>query len=233
MEKAVVLVSGGLNSAVAAVAAREQYELCLLHVGWAHRAAERERACFDQLASHLRVERTLVADMSWMAGLGGNSRTSRKMSIEDATALREETPSTYVLGLMPMFLGVASVWAGSVGARRIILGTSEDHGVAGPAISQYYPEYRREFLQTFNLMMEYGKPHDRELLLECPLADMTRQEVVLLGRRLKLPFDKTWSCYRSSDEPCGKCLACLTRATGFLRANVPDPLFLEPARKGG
>ena len=100
----------------------------------------------------------------------------------------------------------------------------------GPAISHLYPDYRREFLQTFNLMLEYGKPSGRELLVEAPLAELTRQEIVLLGRRLKLPFEKTWSCCRTGDEPCAKCLACATRAAGFLRAGIPDPLLLaEPA----
>lgn len=229
MEKAIVLVSGGLNSAVAAAVSREQYDVHLLHVQWGHRTADRELACFEQLAAWLRVEQKLVADMSWLASFGGNARTNRKVSIEDLSTLGNATPSTFVPGLMPTMLSAASAWAASMGAKRVIVGTSEDHDVPGPAISQLYPDYRREFLQTFNLMLEYAKPRNRELLVEAPLAELSRQEVVLLGRRSKLPFEYTWSCYRDGDDPCGKCLGCTTRAAGFLRSSVPDPLLLQPA----
>ncbi|HOQ87948.1 MAG TPA: 7-cyano-7-deazaguanine synthase [Phycisphaerae bacterium] len=230
MDKAVVLVSGGLNSAVLAAIAREQYEEHLLHVAWGHRAAERERSCFEAIAAHLRIERTLTADLGWIASLGGNSRTSRKIPMEEPTSLGKEVPSTFVLGLVPAMLAAAATWAGAIGAKRILIGTSEDHGVPGPAMSSFYPDYRREFVQTFNLMLEYAKPHGRELLVEAPLAELARQEVVLLAKRLKLPVEKTWSCYRDNDEPCGKCVGCTTRAAGFLRANIPDPLLLEPAK---
>lgn len=229
MDKAVVLISGGLSSAVAAAVAREQYELALLHVSWGHRSAERESACFEHLVGSLRADQKLMADMSWLSSLGGNSRTSRKMAMEDMSSMGAETPSTFVPGLLPAMLGLAATWAGSVGAKRIIFGTSEDHAVPGPAISRLYPDYRREFVQTYNLMLDYAKPRGRDLLVEMPLAELNRQEVVLLGRRLKVPFDRTWSCYRNNDEPCGKCLGCVTRAAGFLRAGVPDPLLLETA----
>jgi len=231
MDKAIVLLSGGINSAVAAATAREQYEAYLLHVSWGHRSGQRELACFERIAAHLRIERTQVTDLGCMSGFGGNSRTSRKVPMEDFSALGKQVPSTFVLGLIPAMLSVASAWAGAVGAKRILIGTSEDHSVPGPPISRLYPDYRREFLQTFNLMIEYGKPPGRELRVEAPLAELTREEVVLLGHRLKLPFEHTWSCYGNNDEPCGKCLACSTRASGFLRAGIPDPLLLEPAAK--
>lgn len=231
MDKAVVLVSGGINSAVAAAVAREQYDAHLLHVAWGHRSAERELTCFESIAAHLRIDQTLVAQMAWLSSFGGNSRSTRKALIEEMSALGPETPSTFALGLIPTMLGVAATWAGAVGAKRIIIGTSEDYDVAGPRISKLYPDYRREFVQTFNLMLEYAKPKARDLAVEAPLAELTRQEVVLLGKRLKLPFDKTWSCYRGNEEPCGKCLGCATRTAGFLRAGLPDPLLLEPAAR--
>lgn len=232
MDKAVILVSGGINSAVTAAIAREQYEVHLMHLAWGHRSAEQELTCFNQIAGFLQADRKLVVEVGFMASLVNNSRTSRKMSIEDLAALGKQAPSTFVLGLTPAMLSLAATWAGSLGAKRIMIGTSEDHGVPGPAISDLYPDYRREFLQTFNLMLAYGKPPGRELLVEAPLADLNRQEVVLLGRRMKVPFEATWSCYRDTDEPCGKCLGCMTRAAGFLRAGIPDPLMLESAGKG-
>ncbi len=231
MDRAVVLFSSGINSTVATAVAREQYEPALLHIAWGHRTADREFACFEQLAAALRIERTMVAELSCMAAFGGNARTSKRQAIDDANALGKDTPATFALGLMPAMLSLAAAWAASMGARRIIVGTSEDYGLPGPLISGLYPDYRHEFVQVFNLMLEYAKPAGRELLVEAPLIDLTRPEVIKLGARLNVPWERTWSCYRNSDNPCGRCLGCANRANGFLRAGVPDPLLLEPVTK--
>lgn len=228
MDKAVVLLSGGINSSVAAAVAREKYELALLHIAWAHRTAERELAAFEQITAALQIEQTLVVDLHCMAIFGGNSRASKRIPIEDANALGRNVPTTFMLGLIPSMLSLAATWAGSIKAKRIILGTSEDHRISGAAISELYPDYRRDFIQAFNLMIQYAKPPDRDLVVETPLIDLGRPEVIQLGKRLKVPFDKTWSCYSNNNQPCGRCLACVSRATGFIKAKIPDPLLLEP-----
>jgi len=229
MDRAVVLLSGGINSTVAAAVAREKYELALLHIAWAHRTAERELAAFEQIAAAMQIEKTLVADLHCLAIFGGSSRVSKRLPIEDANTLGRNVPATFMLGLMPSMISLAAAWAGSIKAKRILLGISEDHRTSGPAISELYPDYRRDFLQVFNLMLHYAKPPERDLIVEAPLIDLSRPEVVRLGEQLKVPFDKTWSCYGNNNQPCGRCLACVTRATGFLKAGVPDPLLLEPA----
>lgn len=227
MDKAVVLCSGGINSSVAAAIMREQSTPALLHVAWAHRSSDRELLAFQQVAAALRIEKTLVAELSCMSAFGGSARVSKRLAVEDATTLRKEPPATYMLGLMPSLLSLAATWAGSIGAKRIIVGTSENHGVPGPVISELYPDYRRDFLQAFNLMLQYAKPPDRELIVEAPLLDLTRAEVIQLGARLSVPFERTWSCYSNNDHPCVRCWACTSRATGFLQAGIPDPLMLE------
>lgn len=231
MDRAVILFSGGINSAVAAALARENYEPALMHVAWGHRTADREAACFEQLAAALRVERTIVAELPCMAMFGGNARVSKRFAIDDANALGKDTPATFALGLMPAMLSLAAAWAAAIGARRIIVGTGEDYQLPGPALSALYPDRRREFLQVFNLMLEYAKPPGRELTVEAPLIDLPRLEVIRLGHRLHVPWEKTWSCYRSTDAPCGRCLGCANRANSFLKAGLPDPLLLEPAAR--
>lgn len=233
MDRAVILASGGINSSVAAALAREQYEPALLHVAWGHRSADRELAAFEQVALALHLERTIVAELSCMAIFGGNARVSKREDVEDATVLERRTPATFMLGLMPSMLSLAAAWAGAIGAKRIIVGTSEDHGIPGPAVSELYPDYRHEFLQVFSLMLSYAKPPERELTIEAPLIELTRAEVVRLGQRLNVPFEKTWSCYRNNESPCARCRPCVTRAAGFLRSGIPDPLFVETAPSAG
>ena len=229
MIQSVVLTSGGINSAVAAAVAREQGEPALLHIAWGHRAAEHELAAFEAIAATLRIEKTMVAELSCMAVFGGNSRASKRLPVDDAGTLTGgETPSTFAFGLIPAMLSLAAAWAYVLKAKQIIIGLSDDHGDLGPKVSELYPDHRQEFLQTFNLMLEYAKPPKRELVVEAPLIDLTRAEVIRLGERFKIPFDKTWSCYRENERPCGRCQPCATRAAGFIRAGLPDPLLLEP-----
>ncbi len=229
MDKAVILVSGGINSAVAAAAARDQYDLAMLHVAWGHRAAERERDAFQQIAAALRPEHTLVIDLAPITLRGGNARVNRRAAVEDAATLTGATPATFALGVMPAMLAAAAALAGSLGAARILIGTSEDHQIGLPPHGQLYPDCRREFISAFNLMLHYAKTPHQPLLVEAPLIDMGRPDVIRLGDQLRVPFEKTWSCFRDNDTPCGRCLPCVTRAAGFLRAGIPDPLSLTTA----
>jgi len=229
MDKAVVLASGGINSSVAAAVAREEYEPALLHVAWGHRAADRELIAFQQIATALRIEKTMVAELSCMAMFGGNARVSKRLSVVDTGPPGNKPPPTFMIGLLPSMLSVAAAWAAALRAKRIIIGISEDHGVPGRPISEVYPDYRIEFLQTFNLMLSYAKHPEVEILAEAPLIDLTRTEVIRLGQRLGVPFERTWSCYKSDEKPCGLCRACATRAAGFLSARIPDPIMLEEA----
>ncbi len=230
MDRAVLLLSGGINSTVAAAVAREQYELALLHVAWGHRTAERELAAFQEVAAALRIEQTLVADLSCMAAFGGNARTSRRIAIEDASVVGRSTPATFALGLLPGMLSLAAAWAAGLRASRILVGVSENGGTLPTPISKLYPDRRREFVQAFNLMLHHAKVPDRDLLVEAPLIDLTRAEIVKLGQRLKAPFDRTWTCYANNHTPCHRCIACVNRETGFFQAGIPDPVVLEAAR---
>jgi 7-cyano-7-deazaguanine synthase len=229
MEKAVVLVSGGVGSLVAAAAAREQYELALLHVAWGHRSAERERACFDHLAGWLRSDQSRAVDLSCMQLIAAGARVGKKHAIEDAGTLSPDAPGpppSFTPGLLPTLLSLSATWAAQIGARRIILGSSENHATSRLAISQLYPDYRRELLQAFNLVLCYFTSREAQLVVEAPLLELTRAEVVRLGDKMGVPFEQTWSCMAASDRACRRCIACQTRITGFVQANVPDPLLV-------
>jgi 7-cyano-7-deazaguanine synthase len=228
MDKAIVLVSGGINSAVAAAVSSEQYETAFLHVAWGHRTADRELAAFQQLCGSMKPHASLVLEMDCLAAMGGSARSHKRHAIEDAAALTRSTPGTFMLGLMPSMLGLAACWAGAIQAKRIIIGTGENYDVGGPMIGELYPDHRREFIQAYNLMLLYARAANREISVEAPLLEMNRPDVLRLGQRLDVPFEKTWSCYRTGDRPCGRCYPCTVRAAGFVRAGVPDPLLLEP-----
>lgn len=229
MDKAVVLVSGGINSAVAAAVAREHYETSALHFSWGHRCAGRERAAFEEVTSFLDFDKKLVLDFEQLGEIGANARVNRRMAIEDAATLTQATPATFAAGVLPAMLSVAAAWADRLNAARIIVGLSEDHRVPLPPVSKLYPDHRIEFIQAFSLMLRYALPAERGITVEAPLMELSRSEIVLLGNNLGVPFAKTWSCYTNSDTPCGRCRPCVTRTAGFLEARVPDPLSPQPA----
>jgi 7-cyano-7-deazaguanine synthase len=221
-QRAVVLVSGGVNSCVAA-SLKEPYEPALLHVRYPHRAAEREAECFDRIAEHLHVEHKLMADLDHLAHVGGNARVDRKLPIEDAATLTDHSANTYVPGLMPAMLSLAFQWAHVIKATKIVVGASENLGPPGPPTANLYPDCRREVFQVFDELMRLARPGLEPIALSLPLIQLTRPDVVRLGQRLEAPLESTWSCYASNETPCDQCYGCVTRTRGFIEAGQPDP----------
>jgi len=224
MKTAVVLMSGGVYSAVTACVAKEEYELALLHVSFGQRCEERERRAAEEIAGHLKAPHTLVTELPFVAQVGGNARVDRKIPIEDAAAIGPHVPNTFVPGLMPSMLGIATGWAAQLRAERIFVGVTETIAIASQPGRTLYPDYRREFFQRYGYLLETALPERIKVKVEVPLIDFSHKDTVLLGLRLKTPFHLTWSCYRNDDEPCGTCYGCAVRSQAFAAAGAVDPL---------
>lgn len=227
-EKAVVLCSGGMNSAVAATVAARDHELALLHARFEHRAATREEECFNKQVASFDATASLCIGMPHVEQIGGNARVSRKLPIEDAMAIGEGRSTSHIPGLIGSLLGAAFQWASVIGATKIFLGVSEDLGPPGPRTGSIYPDYCREYIELCKHAYRFASEH-KPISIETPVIDLSRTEIVKLGNRLGTPFDLTWSCISSASEPCGGCLGCATRNRGFLDAALPDPVICEPA----
>ena len=221
---AVVLCSGGLNSAVAACATAAEQQTALLHVKFGHRAARRESDCFEALARSLAPHQQMILDMPHLAQIGGSSRLSRKIQMEDALAIGEGGARSYIPGLVGTLLGAAFQWASVIGATRIVLGIAEELGAPSPRIATLYPDYAREFLELSRHAYACASPK-KTVNIDVPLIDLDRTKIIKLGQRLGTPFEATWSCIANNDEPCGACIGCATRIRGFAEAGIPDPAF--------
>lgn len=228
-DKAVVLCSGGLNSAVVTSIAVQDQAVALLHVRFGHRAADREAELFEKQADFFELRERLVIDMPHFSVIGGNARVSRKRQIEDALAIGEGHSNCYVPGLIGALVHAGHTWATTIGANKILLGMSENLGPPGPKTCKIFPDYSQEFLQLCNHLIRETSPW-RSVAVEAPLIDLDRAEIVKLGHRLSTPFDLTWSCMSSGTAPCGGCIGCATRNRGFLDAGVPDPIMLATAQ---
>ena len=230
-EKAIILNSGGLNSAVLTSLAPDEHELAMLHVRIGHRAENQESGLFEKQADHFEAAERLVVEMPHFEQIGGIIRVGHDRFADDALTLGESASNACIPGLIGSLVQAAFTWAHTNGATKVFLGICEWPGPPGPQAVANFPEYSRDFALLCRHLYAAGAP-DRAITLETPLIDMNRADIIRLGRRLQTPFELTWVSLASGEAPCGNCLGCATRNRGFLDAAVPDPILLQPVTAG-
>lgn len=227
MERAVIMMSGGLSSAVSAWIARQEHRVALLHVSFGQRSAESEQRAFDDLAGALNAEKAETIDCSTFARIGLSARVADHAPITDARTLGEsEGPAdTHQPGLMMMLLGLGHAWARTVGARHLFVGACENLGPPAPPTAQLHPDIRREFFQIASHLIDPVGPRTAPpVQIQTPVIDLSLEDIIRLGLHLDAPLGRTWSCLDAGHEPCKACYGCVTRAHAFARAGIADPL---------
>ena len=220
--KAVVLLSGGMDSATAAAIAREAgYQVYALSFRYGQRhAVELESA--RRVAEWLGVARHLVLDVDLRA-FGGSALTADLAVPKDTPAeqIGAGIPPTYVPARNTIFLALALGWAEALGARDIFIG-------ANALDYSGYPDCRPEFIAAFEQMASLatraGVAGDR-FRIHTPLITLSKRDIVLRGRALGLDFGLTSTCYDPAPDgaACGRCEACSLRLKGFREAGLDDP----------
>jgi 7-cyano-7-deazaguanine synthase len=218
MKRAVVLLSGGLDSATTlAMAGESGFEVFALsvHYGQRHDAELHAAACIAA-ALGAREHRVMRVDL---AGIGGSALTDSTLAIPEAPG--EGIPITYVPARNTMMLALALGWAEVLGARDIFIGvTAVDYSG--------YPDCRPEFIAAFEhlaqLATKAGVEGER-FEIHAPLLELSKGEIVRAGLSLGVDYSMTVSCYQASEEglACGRCDSCRLRAAGFAATGVPDP----------
>ena len=216
-ELAVVLASGGMDSAVTTAIANQTYRLALLHLNYGQRTAARELQAFEELADFYQVEKTLVADVGHLAQIGGSSLTDPEIEVEEANLKSKEIPTSYVPFRNANLLAIATSWAEVISATKIFIGAVEED-------SSGYPDCRREFYDAFEKVINVGTKPSTQIEIVTPIITLKKHEIVLKGRELAVPFELTWSCYQSEDVACGVCDSCGFRLRGFQKAGLEDPI---------
>ncbi len=227
-ERAVVLLSGGLDSTtVAAVARHAGYELLTLTVDYNQRHRVELQAA-KRVADWLGVKRHIVLPID-LSLFGGSSLTDsldvpKDIPLED---IGHDVPNTYVPARNTVLLSLALAFAEAAGASKIYVGVSQvDYSG--------YPDCRPEFLAAFEDLARVGtkrgveQPEDAPppFAVEAPLMSLSKKETIQLGLSLGVDYSLTHTCYDPTDEgfSCGHCESCLLRLDGFKEAGVPDPL---------
>lgn len=215
---AIVLVSGGMDSAVCLGEAALTCDVAVLHVNYGQRTQERELRAFAALADHYGVSRRLVADISYLKTIGGTSLIDPELPVEQGLPVSgSPVPSTYVPFRNAHLLSVGVSWAEVCGASALYIGAVQEDGSG-------YPDCRREFYEAFGRAVQAGTKPPAALRIVTPLIHLDKAAIVRRGLELGVPLHLTWSCYVRQDVACGRCESCRLRLRGFTRAGAADPL---------
>ena len=215
---AVVLLSGGLDSATALAIAREQGFAChALSVDYGQRhAAELDAARRVARSGGAREHRIMHVDL---AGIGGSALTDRAIAVPENPS--EGIPVTYVPARNTIMLALALAWVEVLGARDMFIGVNV-------LDSSGYPDCRPEFIESFGRLAALATRAGVEgspCRIHTPLIGWTKAEIILAGTRLGVDYGQTVSCYQADTEgrACGRCDACRLRRAGFVAAGIADP----------
>jgi len=214
--RAVILLSGGMDSCVCAALAVRDYDAAAVHVSYGQRTEERERRSFSAVCDRLGICDRLVVRNEALRAIGGSALTDATIAVPESHAIGRDIPVTYVPFRNAHFLSVAVSWAEVLGAEKVYIGAVEQD-------SSGYPDCRPAYYRAFNEVVKAGTREGRIEIIT-PLIGMRKAEIVRLGLELDAPFDLTWSCYSREDSACGVCDSCVLRLRAFQEAGAVDPI---------
>jgi len=223
--KAVVLLSGGMDSCVSTAMARERHgiaNIALLHAGYGQLTQRRERRAFDDIANFYNVRERLIVQLGHFRAIGGSALTDKSISVPEndlgaPSPQGSAIPVTYVPFRNAHFLSVAVSWAEAIGAGAIYIGAvAED--------SSGYPDCRPEYYRAFQELIRVGTRPETQIEIITPVITLKKSEIIRRGIELGAPLHLTWSCYQNEDTACGVCDSCLLRLRAFSEAAAADPI---------
>jgi 7-cyano-7-deazaguanine synthase len=216
--KAVCLLSGGMDSTTLAYVAKEMgYEILALHMRYGQRTEAKERECAEAIARRLGALEFMTVDLAYLSRIGGSSLTDTAMEIADYEGEKEGIPNTYVPFRNANLLSIATSFAEARGAEAIFIGVQASD-YAG------YPDCRPEFVEAFQRVIDIGTADATRIRLLTPFVRMNKTAILRRGFELGVPYEETWSCYRSSGPACGTCDSCHYRLAAFRELGVRDPI---------
>jgi 7-cyano-7-deazaguanine synthase len=223
--KAVVLLSGGMDSCVSTAIARERHgteKLALLHASYGQRTQNRERRAFEEIADFYGVRGRLIVELDHFRAIGGSALTDEKIAVPEnefgaSGPHGSAIPVTYVPFRNAHFLSVAVSWAEAMGAGAIYIGAvAED--------SSGYPDCRPEYYRVFQELIRAGTRPETQIEIVTPVIALKKSEIIRRGVELGAPLHLTWSCYQDEEAACSACDSCLLRLRAFAEAGVADPI---------
>jgi 7-cyano-7-deazaguanine synthase len=220
MKKAVILLSGGLDSTTALYLAKSQgYEVYSMCFDYGQRH-DKELECAKNVAEKAGVKEHILVKTN-MGAWGGSALTDKNIEIPEGDENRKDIPITYVPARNMIFLAYAASYAEVVGAQDIFIGVSQ-------VDFSGYVDCRQEFIESMENAINQGTVcavvQGKKIKVQAPFMYMTKTEEVELGRSLGVDYSDTWTCYNGDELACGTCDSCLLRIKAFKEAGFEDPL---------
>jgi 7-cyano-7-deazaguanine synthase len=224
MKKAIILLSGGLDSTtVMAIAASQDYELYALTIIYGQQHVYEIKAA-EKVARYFEAKDHIISQINLRA-FGGSALTA-DLTVpkdQDLKTIAAQIPVTYVPARNTIFLSFALAWAETLPAADIFIGVNAlDYSG--------YPDCRPEFIESFenmaNLSTKIATETGQKITIHAPLINLSKADIIRIGIELRVDYSLTHSCYDPSEDgaPCGHCDACLLRRNGFKKAQLEDPL---------
>lgn len=217
--RAVVSLSGGMDSAVCAALAARDYDAYALHFSYGQRTEARELESARAVAATLGFRNFLHLKIDLFRRIGGSALTDSAIAVPRAPEhepIGESIPVTYVPFRNAHFLSAAVSWAEVLGAQTIFIGAVEQD-------SSGYPDCRPAYYDAFQQLIRTGT-REGSIEISTPLIHFRKKEIVALGLELNAPFHLTWSCYSNAEAACGECESCVLRLRAFREAGTRDPI---------
>lgn len=215
-QRAVVLLSGGMDSCVCAALAARDYDAAALHISYGQRTETRERRSFLAICDRLGIRERLVVRNEALRAIGGSALTDPNIAVPESAVIGHDIPVTYVPFRNAHFLAVAVSWAEVLDATKVYIGAVEQD-------SSGYPDCRPAYYEAFNRVAKAGTKEGK-IEIVTPLIALRKSQIVRLGLELGAPFDLTWSCYSQEERACGVCDSCVLRLRAFQEAGAADPI---------
>jgi 7-cyano-7-deazaguanine synthase len=221
-KKAVCLLSGGLDSAVTAFIAKKQgYDIYALSFRYGQRHTK-ELTCAKKISTAVGAKDHLILSID-LQKIGGSSLLASSLETIPNHPINEigkTIPTTYVPGRNTIFIAYALAYAETINAEAIFIGVNAVDYSAYPDCRPRYIQIIQQLARVATCQGAEGKP----VRIKAPLLHLSKAQIVKKGARLKVPFSKTWSCYRGGTKACGRCDSCQLRLKGFQEAHQKDPV---------
>ena len=226
--RAVLCLSGGMDSCVCAALAARDHDLYAVHFSYGQRTEARELQAARAIAEAVGVRDLLHLKIDLFRRIGGSALTDTSIAVPDAPAeestIGAHVPVTYVPFRNAHFLSAAVSWAEVLGARTVLIGAVEQD-------SSGYPDCRPAYYDAFNQLIALGTS-EGTIRVETPLIQLRKREILALGVEVNAPFHVSWSCYSGEQVACGVCESCVLRLRAFREAGMTDPIpYAEPGRQ--
>lgn len=222
--KAISVLSGGLDSAVATAIYAEDYDITAITFDYGQQSLERELESAKALCDRYNMKHEVI-QLPWLAKISNSSLTSdvdipdvELDELDDEAKALENSKSVWVPARNTVFCSIALAYAESLQAEIIIVGWDYEEAVT-------FPDNSKEYLESFNKTIEYGSFDD--ISIKAPLIDMDKEDIVLKGDEVNVPMELSYSCYKGSSVHCGVCESCQRRKRAFIKADIVDKTEYE------